>query len=183
MKTCAVTLLKTRNQCCQLKLNTCMEMFLHVTTGHLLSGNFHPAFRSSYHYAPPFSVEGNSISSSSDAGAVQHTACLLFAFLLSFFLSFLPSFLRPVFLALIKASLIQITKLAITSVPQTSNTWYPDIYSNHIWSAFILLPFVLSLFAFNAPCKFTPLLNLYPLIFGLTLSGWLPSITLTPHFQ
>jgi len=88
LKACAVTLLTTINQCCQLKLYTCTEMFLHVTTGHLLSGNFQPAFRSSYHYAPPFSVDRNSISSSSDAGAVQHNACLLFAFLISF----LPSY-------------------------------------------------------------------------------------------
>jgi hypothetical protein len=37
-------------------------------------------------------------------------------------------------------------------------------------------------FCFNAPCQFTPLLNLRSLIFGLTLLGWLHSITLTPYF-
>jgi hypothetical protein len=56
------------------------------------------------------------------------------SFFLSFLPSFLPSFFLPVFLALVKASLIQITKLALTSVLDTSNMWYPDIYSNHIHS-------------------------------------------------
>jgi len=33
---------------------------------------------------------------------------------------------------------------------------------------------------FNAPCQYTLLLNLRPLIFGLTPLGWLHSVTLTP---
>ena len=38
-------------------------------------------------------------------------------------------------------------------------------------------------FAFNAPCKFIPLINLYPLIFSLMLFGWFISISLSlfPH--
>jgi hypothetical protein len=34
-------------------------------------------------------------------------------------------------------------------------------------------------FFFNASSQFTPLLNFCPLIFGLTLFGWLYSVTLT----
>jgi hypothetical protein len=37
------------------------------------------------------------------------------------------------------------------------------------------------LLCFNAPCQLTPLLNLPPLIFGLTPFGWLHSIALTPY--
>jgi len=40
-----------------------------------------------------------------------------------------------------------------------------------------------NVFFFNAPCKFTPLLNSRSLIFGLTLCDWLRSITLTPYFD
>jgi hypothetical protein len=35
-------------------------------------------------------------------------------------------------------------------------------------------------FCFNAPCQYTHLLNLHPLIFGLTPFCWLHSIVLTP---
>ena len=157
-------------------------MFLHVTTGHLLSGNFHPAFRSSYHYAPPFSVNRNSISSSGDAGAVQRTACLLFAFFPSFFISFLPSFLLTACISSSDQGFSNSNHQTGIN-KRTPNIKYPVPWYNHIRSALILLPFVLSLFAFNAPCQFTPLLNLFPLIVGLMLSGWLPSITLTPHSQ
>jgi hypothetical protein len=34
----------------------------------------------------------------------------------------------------------------------------------------------------NAPCQFTPLLNLRPFIFGLTPFGWLRCITLKPTY-
>ena len=44
----------------------------------------------------------------------------------------------------------------------------------------VLRIFVLGLFCFNAHYQFAPLLNLSPLIFGLTLFHWLLSITLTP---
>jgi hypothetical protein len=38
------------------------------------------------------------------------------------------------------------------------------------------------LFSFNTPCHLTSDLNLRTLIFGLTPSGWLRSITLTAYF-
>jgi hypothetical protein len=36
---------------------------------------------------------------------------------------------------------------------------------------------------FNSPCQYTPILNLHPLIFGLTLYGWLHSIVLTTTYS
>jgi len=36
---------------------------------------------------------------------------------------------------------------------------------------------------FNAPCQYTPLLNLRPLAFGLTTFGWLRSVTLNPFYS
>ena len=38
-------------------------------------------------------------------------------------------------------------------------------------------------FSLNDPCQYTTLLNLRPLIFGLTPFGWLCSITLTPTYS
>jgi hypothetical protein len=47
-----------------------------------------------------------------------------------------------------------------------------------IHSALVSHPPFSRLFPFNAPCRFTPLLNLHSLVFGLTLSGWLICIFL-----
>lgn len=44
----------------------------------------------------------------------------------------------------------------------------------------IVRPF-LTMFCFNAPYQYTPLLNLRPFIFSLTPFGWMRSITSTPH--
>jgi len=44
-------------------------------------------------------------------------------------------------------------------------------------------PACLRTLLFNAPCKFTPLLNSRTLIFGVTLCGWLRSNTLTTYFD
>jgi len=45
----------------------------------------------------------------------------------------------------------------------------------------VYLTFVTS-FCFNTLCQYTPLLNLYPLIFSLTPFGYLRFIMLTPYF-
>jgi hypothetical protein len=42
---------------------------------------------------------------------------------------------------------------------------------------------VLRLFCFNAPCQFTPLLNLRSLILGLTPLGWLRTTTLPTVYE
>lgn len=38
-------------------------------------------------------------------------------------------------------------------------------------------------FCFTTPCQYTTLLNLHPLIFEITLPGWLRPITLTPTYS
>jgi hypothetical protein len=48
---------------------------------------------------------------------------------------------------------------------------------------FIYAPLVLRFFCFNAPCQHTPLFNLCPLVFGLTPTDCLGSITLTPAYS
>jgi hypothetical protein len=50
--------------------------------------------------------------------------------------------------------------------------------AGHMHQGRVLCPFVLSLFCFNAPCKFTPITNLCPLILSLMLFGWFISISL-----
>jgi hypothetical protein len=38
-------------------------------------------------------------------------------------------------------------------------------------------------FCFNTACQYTPLLNVCPLIFGLTYFGWLCSVMLSPTYS
>jgi hypothetical protein len=48
--------------------------------------------------------------------------------------------------------------------------------------ALVVRPTCFTYFCFNAPCLYTPLLLLRPLVFDLTPFVWLPSIKLSPNY-
>jgi len=63
----------------------------------------------------------------------------------------------------------------------TGVLWNRMMCRKYVHQAFFTLVFYALLY-FNGPYQFTQLLNLRPLLFGLTPFGWLPSITETPYF-
>jgi hypothetical protein len=56
------------------------------------------------------------------------------------------------------------------------------MFNLHTHIALVLRPTCFTYFCFNAPCLYTPLLNLRLLIFDLTPFVWLRSIKLSPNY-
>jgi len=77
-----------------------------------------------------------------------------------------------------------VTSLRVTLSRDFSPERHPAIRHIHvkIHQHLLLLPFVLHLFCFSAPCHYTSLFNLDPVIFGGTLFGWFISLYLNTFF-
>ena len=73
----------------------------------------------------------------------------------------------------------------LTDIIINAKCCYVSIFwSYRIWITLPIAPKpCFTLVCLNAPCHFTPLLNIRPLIFGLTLFGWFISIYLSLSYR
>lgn len=70
-------------------------------------------------------------------------------------------------------------------MPLSKTQWHQGqvISTLRLRVALALPPTCFTPFCFNAPCYYTLLLNLRPLVFGLKSYGWLRCITLIPAYS